>query len=749
MNQREGIDGRGKSRPSLRNRWNCERAGRKIRGAARAMALLTVGVACLVKGGAAGGAQTVSNGVRPAADPLVVYVATNGNDAWSGRLAAPAPGGKDGPLATMARALEVIRAHRAAGGEAVSKRAVIQLRAGTYFLEQPMVLTPADSNLEIVAYPREKPVLSGGRRMVGWQVEVHGNRTLWVAELEAGKSGGVPFRQLWVNGRRAARARHPDRGYLGVESVPDRTDQWYEGQRRFRFRAGDFPIGPTLIGAEVVVMNRWTESHLPITGVEESGRVLTFGKRSVFQLAAGDPYYLEGAREFLDAPGEWWFDSQAGRLYYLPRSGEAPDSSEVIAGGLPVLLEIRGGPERGEFVRKIRLAGLTFAHAEWWFPQDAEEARRLAMVWPAPSHEVGGFAQAAVGVPAAVRAVGLRESSFEGCRFVHLGTYGLELGRGCQSNRVVACEFGDLGAGGIKIGETEIRVRAEEIARANEVADCHFHHGGRIFHSAVAIWIGQSPDNRILHNHIHDFYYTGISVGWTWGYDPRALATNQLVAGNHVHHIGVQSDGDGPILSDMGGIYTLGRQVGTRIVQNLWHDIAGLRYGGWGIYFDEGTSGALAESNLVYRTTHGGFHQHYGATNVLRNNIFAFARDHQLQRTREEDHLSFIFTNNVVIFDQGVLLGGNWQNDRFVMDANLYWDLRPGARWEDWRFAGRRLAEWRARGHDRHSIFGDPLFLAPEQGDFRLRSGSPARLIGFQPFDLRGVVGPRRGVRSN
>ena len=158
-----------------------------------------------------------------------------------------------------------------------------------------------------------------------------------------------------------------------------------------------------------------------------------------------------------------------------------------------------------------------------------------------------------------------------------------------------------------------------------------------MFASAVGIWIGQSPGNRITHNLIHDFYYTGISIGWTWGYGP-SLATNNTVELNHVHHIGVKSDGDGPILSDMGGIYTLGKQPGTVIRNNLWHDIAGIRYGGWGIYFDEGSSGILAESNVVYRTTHGGFHQHYGETNVVRNNIFAFARDHQIQRTRPEPH---------------------------------------------------------------------------------------------------------------
>jgi hypothetical protein len=191
----------------------------------------------------------------------------------------------------------------------------------------------------------------------------------------------------------------------------------------------------------------------------------------------------------------------------------------------------------------------------------------------------------------------------------------------------------------------------------------------------------------------------------------------------------------------MGGIYTLGKQPGTVIRNNLWHDIAATRYGGWGIYFDEGTSGILAESNVVYRTTHGGFHQHYGETNVVRNNIFAFARDHQLQRTRPEPHSSFTFTNNIVYYDSGSLLAGDWSGDNYQMDGNLYFDARPDANPEQLRLGPCTWQEWQQRGHDQHSLVADPLFIAPGENDFRLQATSPAFKLGFQPIDL-SHVGP-------
>lgn len=680
--------------------------------------------------------------VQPQTGPGIFFVATNGNDAWSGRRAVPNWRKTDGPFATLSRALTAAREYKAGQGSSESNGATIWVRDGTYFLFAPLTLTPEDSHLTLAAYPEEHPVLSGGRLIANWRASQVNGRPVWVAEVPAARDGRWSFRELWVNGQRAVRARRPNWGYYQVAGLPDRTPNWTDGHARFRFQADDLQAWPTCTNADVVVMTRWVESRLPVVAVDAVAWEVRFAKRSVFQLQPRDYYYVEGALELLDLEGEWYLDPNAGRLFYAPRSGETPEHAEVIAPVLQFVVRLAGQPEAERFVERVNFRGLTFAHAEWKFPSDEATARRAATIWPAPSTQIGGFAQAAVGVTGAVWGEGARGCVFTECQFTHLGAYGLELGRGCQSNLISRCEFADLGAGGIKIGETHIRENLAELARANEITDCRLHHGGRTFHSGIAIWIGQSPDNRVQHNLIHDFYYTGISIGWTWGYDPRARATNNWVAFNHVHHIGVQSDGDGPILSDMGGIYTLGMQPGTRIVNNLWHDIAGLRYGGWGIYTDEGSSSILIESNLVYRTTHGGFHQHYGATNIVRNNIFAFARDHQLQRTRDEPHPSFSFSNNIVVFNHGVVLGGSWRNDRFILDRNLYWDYRAAATPDGLTFADGTFDQWRKRGHDMHSLFADPLFIAPEQDDFRLLPASPAFRLGFQPIEI-SRVGPR------
>jgi len=646
----------------------------------------------------------------------VLYVSPEGDDSWSGRYAAPNRSRTDGPLRTLHCALQ-----RMLEGEPAPTE--IRLRGGVYFLPEPVRITPehserAQRRFVITAVAGEQPILSGGRPITGWQPTEWNGKRVWVAEIPEVRNGQWYFRQLFVNGVRAARARYPARGYLKIEAPLGETPDWTRGHTRFQYHAGDLATFTDPDEGEALVFNRWVENRLPLQAIDPAQRVLTFRKRSTFALQAGDLYYLENLPEALDTPGEWYLSRREGKLYYLPRPDERLETLQAIAPALTSLVRIEGAPEQGRFVEGVYLRGLTFRHAEWSLPTEME---------------TGGFVQAAYGVHGTIRAEGARRCVLEACIVEQVGTYAIELGRGCQRNRIEGCVLRDLGAGGVKIGETTLRNDPREQTYANIVQDCIIQDGGKLFASAIGVWIGQSYSNRLLHNTISDFYYTGISIGWTWGYGESRAGGNR-VEWNHVHHIGVRSDGDGPVLSDMGGIYTLGTQHGTVIRNNLWHDIAGYRYGGWGIYFDEGSTGILAENNLVYRTTHGGFHQHYGRENLVRNNIFAYARDHQIQLTRPEPHLRLTFERNIVI-GKGAqwAAGGIDANLRF--DYNLYW-REDG---DELRFGSDAFAAWQAKGQDTHSRIANPRFVNPSAGDFRLAPDSSAHALGFQPFDLKGV----------
>jgi hypothetical protein len=648
-------------------------------------------------------------------DPILLHVAPDGSDSASGTELAP--------LATLEGARDALRVIRAASPR---RPAIIELHAGAYRLARPLVLTPEDSGsaeapVTYRARAGDRVVLSGAVSIPA-RIESIDGRATWVADLP---DLVATFHNLWVGDRRAVRARHPNLGapLLTVESAPGVTPDspLFPGTRDLIHRPGDLPAlnDPGIV--DLWLYHYWLGERLAVESYEPDARRFRFVANARMRLVEGfgdttasSRYHVEGAREFLDAPGEFWLDSRGRRLLYLPRDGESTETTPLHVPITDQLLRLEGDPAAGRNVEHVRFEGLTFAHTEWW---------------PARDDTLGD--QAAVHVPAAIEWTGAVACRIERCTLRNLGTYGLALGAGCRDNVVARSTFTDLAAGGIKIGETTIRPDGPLRTCRNAVEDCLVEAGGRVFPQAVGVWIGQSGDNRIEHNTIRDLFYTGISLGWTWGYD-ESLAAGNLVARNLVHNIGQG------LLSDLAGIYTLGDHRGTTIRDNVFRDIAAHNYGGWGIYYDEGTTGIVAEGNLVLRTTHGGFHQHYGRDNVFRNNLIAFGRDGQIQRTRLEPHRSFTFERNIVLWDRGPLLVGDWSQRNADFDHNLY-GRRDGTPID---FAGKDWDAWRAAGADVHSVLANPCLADPARDDAVLSGVSPALGLGFIPLDI-GDVGPR------
>lgn len=599
----------------------------------------------------------------------------------------------DGPIRTLARARAEERAQRAAGRTGTI---TIEIADGTYFLDETLLLNDGDSDTIWQAAPGARPVISGGREISGWR---KGSGRLWMAA-----ASGPRFHQLFISGRRAQRARTPNYGFYRIDGASPQ-----DKPLRLHFRGNDIKKEWAAEGdVEVIAYFAWADIRMPIVSVDDAAHVATL---------AGDPrpsnkeadarYYIENAPDGLDSPGEWRIDSKTSTVFYWPMPGENMLEEQVIAPELEHLVELRGA-------HHVTFRGLQFAHAAWRLP-------------PA------GYAdtQAAMPAPAAIVAFNATDCKIEHCTIAHSGGYGIFFGRGSKRNQVLASELYDLGGGGIKLGEPQLFSNDADQNYENVVADNHIHDLGLVYAPAVGVWVLQSGRNQIVHNHIHDLFYTAISVGWTWGYGDNQSKEN-VIEYNHLHDIGKE------MLSDMGGIYTLGVQPGTRIRNNLIHDIASFSYGGWGIYPDEGSSGMLIENNIVYHCKSAGFHQHYGQENVVRNNIWAFNRENQLMRTRAETHLSFTFERNIVYFDEGRLLGSNWTGNQFAMKGNLYFDTRG----KDIRFAGKSFAEWQAAGMDTGSAIADPLFVNPGNFDFRLQPDSPALQMGFHPIDM-STVGPR------
>ena len=617
--------------------------------------------------------------------------------------------------------LDVISGQRA-GSDALSP-VTVTIEDGVYLFDKPLTLEPEHSNIRFEAKSGARPVFVGGRRITNWQVDSHG---VWTTRVDP----SWRFEALWVNGQRATRARTPNKGYIQAMGQPTEPISGIP-------LAG--PVAKTLISVtpddaallgvlspeeqkevQVQVYHSWDVSRLRLAGVSATEGKLQFtgGVRDFFNLEPWHRLRFENYLGAMDEPGEWFLEGN-GTLHYIPLPGETPETATVFAPVAQQWVVFKGRPEKGQCVENVAFNGLKFEYQQWQTPPTGMHAGQAESHLPSP----------------AVEATGVRNLRFLNCVFAHTMTHAVWLREGCSDVNFEHCYFHDLGAGGIYVGDPSIKVDGPRHTHHVTVNNCILRGGGRYFPAGIGISLFHASDSVIRHCDIGDFFYSSISIGWTWGYQPTVAGRN-LVEFCHLHHLGWSE------LSDMGAVYTLGQQLGTVIRNNHIHDIGCASYGAWGMYNDEGSTGVLWENNLVHDTQSAGYHQHYGRGNLVRNNILAWGKEEQLRRSRSEEALAFAFERNIVLMGDGKLfmhLDKTWNDGRVFLADNVYWHAKGAPQ----DFAGKSWAEWQALGNDVRSVLADPQFKDPAHGDWSLAADSPALKLGFQPFDWKtaGVTG--------
>lgn len=536
------------------------------------------------------------------------------------------PGTAERPFRTLERARQAVRQINSA----MTENIVVVLRGGMYPIEQTLTFGPDDSGMNghyviYQAAPGETPVLSGGRRVTDWQPDVNGR---WKGQVNLDD-----FRQLYVAGRRAVRARS---GSIGGETdagcweflrdssrggeLPDAERLGNEGYRTSAVEMADWRNQGDIEFCYVVV---WAHTRCKVQSIRrEADHALVMMLQPYFThvrtkegVQVHLPAYVENALELLDEPGEWYFDRLAKTVYYMPRPSEDMTNVDVIVPVVERLVELRGTLDRP--VKNIRFEGITFCHAGWLRPSRIGHCDVQAN-FITDSHREDSFVRSGGFVnvhnenlksPGAVVCRAAKSVRFERCTFTQLGGAGLDIEFGSQDNVVSGCHFFDISGTAVQIGDVlkddHHPDDARKIVKNNTVENCYIHDCCVEYMGGVGVFVGYTDGTRIAHNEICRLPYSGISVGWGWGeedaggmrhyqqpfwYDTPTPARNNCIEFNHIHHVMWP-------MQDGGGIYTLGNQPGTIIRGNHIHDNPGMP---GGIYLDEGSGFIEVTSNLVY-----------------------------------------------------------------------------------------------------------------------------------------------------
>ncbi|MGQ9730086.1 MAG: right-handed parallel beta-helix repeat-containing protein [Candidatus Zipacnadales bacterium] len=638
-----------------------------------------------------------------------LYVSPQGNDASSGTWL--------DPFATLAHARD--QARRSGNGPHR-----ILLLEGVHYLREPLLLGPEDSGLTIQAATTTEPVISGGCRVVNWRPHRAG---ILEANLAALRLPDLNFHELYYNSKLMAWARVPN-----FDPAHPRTGGFLQNAEvvevgtKTKFRYPEGALHPERWAhpeqAWIVFHDslNYETQYCPVKNIDSSQRIVE-AKRGVYVLTKGNPFYLCGILEELDAPGEWCVDPSTSTLYFLPPEGNPNGPDQVIIPVAKSAFVLTGKAEEGQWVERVHIRGL--ALRDFRGP--------------------------------AIQLTGAKDCTVAKCDLRN-AEVGVSLGDDTHSCRILGCDITQTQGDGVSILGTTLD---HERVSDHVVNNCYIWNigWGRIHNRCGGVYMHRCCRCKLTHNHVHDSprYALAMDVG-----------NDCEFAYNYCHHVNLVTADSGIIeaATAMDWRMTIEEQRsrhkphnwGNTVHHNLLHDSGGWGtntagelvspYFTWGIYLDLDCSGWRIYDNVVYNTVLGGFMLNGGVDNVVENNIFVDGQQSQIQWNpwRDRSMSGNRCERNIFAYRGGTatVYTLNGFKDEFVTFVNnLIWagGQRPTIKGLPGVSLRKSWEGWLARGQDQGSLLADPQFIDAERRDYRLKPTSPAFTLGFREIDLSEV----------
>jgi len=488
------------------------------------------------------------------------------------------------PFATLPRAQAAVQSLRSPQGE-LPGPVLVTLLPGVYFLTETAALNASisgDSKSAVTLVAESGAILSGGAPITDW---AQLGSDLFQAQLPLDLFPQQLVSQLWsTDGSRRLLQETPILQYANLTVNTPTDPNTYVTLPQGQLNA----TAAQLTQARIVLYHSWTSSVNEIASYNPANATITIagGPADHYNSATLNRYVLRNIQD-VDrlTPGSFIFDATSRNLTYRAMAGEDPrlPGQQLIAPRMATVLSLAADAAAGEWISNVHLVNISVAHTAALLEEQCMGAGN------------GCSAQSGADLStAAVELSGIANSTITGCEIAHTGGYALWLHEGSVGVQVSFCHLYDLGAGGVRIGRNAGGVSPDPAVEASAIVltDSIIEDGGHILEAGCGVLLQLAHNVSVLHNSIHDLYYTGVSLGWTWDYSPTSNGNN-TVAFNSIFNIGRGR------LSDMGCVYHLGRSPGSVIDHNVCTNIVAAGYGGWGLYTDQASEGVVLSNNVV------------------------------------------------------------------------------------------------------------------------------------------------------
>lgn len=642
-----------------------------------------------------------------------------------------------GPVKTIEKALEIVKELRRFGAD---QPITIKLVDDEYVVDKPIVI---DSDVYAVTFEAEnETTVSGGIKLTDFKQDTFNSQTCVSADVAELLDKGIWFTDFYVNKKRASMTRYPEKGYLLPREVEDDGYTMRSSSKWFVPQKEDFGVlskSENLEDAVISYNHWWIDEHSPIESVLYDEEKIIMKYPSLFTVCVGVAktemkYIVENLPEFFENCGEWYLDRKTKKVYYIPCEGENLENITAYAPVTEKLFVASGDKDRK--VNNITFRNLNFAYTKGDLCNEVVDENGEVKRY-------GSYTQSVSGGGGSIEFSFAHSCRIENCEISCVGLHAIVIKDGCDNIDIANNSINLCGGGGMTVSGGKIESEKGTQTYAVRITDNKITEGGRKYQASCGILIRHAYECVVSHNEIADFYYSGVSLGWTWGYEDSVCRDN-LIEYNHIYKIGYG------FLSDMGAIYILGKNKGTIIRNNLLHDVACCVYGGWGIYTDEGSSYMRIENNIVYDCSSGAYNQHYGAMNTVTNNIFMYGSTAVIRYLRMEMHPGIIFDTNILLTDGGPVFETGilkmFQAPHSVNSSNnIIWDITNGNP-TVFEIEGKKYTLKEAQeqfGFEFDSVALDPMVQNINERYFMLKDNSPAFSMGFKQIDMKTV-----GVRS-